>query len=188
MTPEIESLERQVMELKAQLSKARQSAEPQRVGDFVFATRDGDVRLSELFDGREDLIVVHNMGRSCPYCTLWADGLNGHVDRYLERAAFVVCSPDAPEVQQEFAKSRGWNFRMVSDASKEFTSAMGFWTEADGWWPGVSGFRLSGTEVLRTGRAVFGPDDEFCPVWPLFDLIGGPKGWEPRTATLLRPK
>ena len=35
------------------------------------------VRLSSLFGEKDELILVHNMGRGCPYCTMWADGFNG---------------------------------------------------------------------------------------------------------------
>jgi predicted dithiol-disulfide oxidoreductase (DUF899 family) len=35
--------------------------------------------------------------------------------------------------------------------------------------------------VVRTGKAIFGPGDDFCALWHLLDLLpGGPKGWEPK--------
>lgn len=70
------------------------------------------VRLSDLFGRHEDLMVVHNMGSSCPGCTLWADGYNGVHHHVVTRAAFVVSSPDPPDVQEAFAASRGWRFLM----------------------------------------------------------------------------
>jgi hypothetical protein len=30
--------------------------------------------VSQLFVARLDLFVIHNMGRSCPHCTLWGAG------------------------------------------------------------------------------------------------------------------
>ena len=42
---------------------------------------------------KRDLIVIHNMGASCPYCTLWADGFNGIYDHLADRAAFVALQP-----------------------------------------------------------------------------------------------
>jgi predicted dithiol-disulfide oxidoreductase (DUF899 family) len=86
------------------------SLEPEEVSDYTFATADGTVRLSALFSGNRDLIVIHNMGTTCPYCTLWADGFNGISDHLASRAAFVVSSPDRPEVQKKFAAGRGWRF------------------------------------------------------------------------------
>ena len=137
--------------------------------------------LSELFGESDDLIVVHNMGKSCPYCTLWADGLNGVRDHLANRASFVVASPDEPKVQAEFASGRGWKFPMVSSAGTSFFNDMGF--EIDGKaQPGVSAFhREDDGSIVRTGKAIFGPGDDFCAVWHLFDLLrGGPGEWEPR--------
>lgn len=179
MTQDISALEAQIEQLKAQLAKLRLQAAREEVQDYTFQTTSGEVKLSELFGDRDDLWIVHNMGKSCPYCTLWADGLNGHVRHYEERANFVVCSPDPVDVQAEFAISRGWGFKMVSDRDRAFTSDMGFWTEQDGWWPGVSGFTRIDGKLYRTGKAVYGPGDDFCPIWPMMDLIGGDKGWEP---------
>jgi hypothetical protein len=35
--------------------------------------------------------------------------------------------------------------------------------------------------IVRTGRAAFGPGDDYCAVWPLFDLLEGGVGkWEPK--------
>lgn len=72
------------------------------------------IRLSELFGNKKDLILIHNMGNSCPYCTMWADGFNGLLQHLQDRAAFVVSSPDDPMTQKDFASSRGWKFKMIS--------------------------------------------------------------------------
>lgn len=90
------------------------STTTQEIADYDFMTPGGQVHLSALFGGYEDLIVVHNMGSSCAHCTLWADGYNGIHQHVITRAAFVVSSPDSPAVQQKFAEERGWKFRMVS--------------------------------------------------------------------------
>ena len=181
MTEQIKSLEQQIEKLKEELATARQNAPREAVDDFEFQTSDGPVQLSALFGEKDELIVVHNMGKNCSYCTLWADGLNGHTKHYEDRAAFVVCTPDSIEVQKEFADSRGWKFRMVSDDSKAFSKAVGFWTEDSGWWPGSSTFVREDGKMYRTGSVIFGPGDDFCGIWPMMDLLGGPKGWEPKT-------
>ena len=102
------------------------SIEPEEVADYEFATPDGPVRLSGLFGDKRDLIVILNMGASCPACTLWADGYSGLYPHIAQRAAFVVSSPDVPEVQQRFAASRGWRFPMVSHAETSFAGDMGY--------------------------------------------------------------
>jgi predicted dithiol-disulfide oxidoreductase (DUF899 family) len=182
MDNEIRALEEQIEKLKEKLSEARRSRKPEPIGSYQFETADGQASLSDLFGSQSDLLVIHNMGASCPYCTLWADGLNSLLPHIESRTAFVVVSPDAPDAQARFAESRSWNFRMASDTGRDFTSAMGYWTEKDGSWPGVSAFRRNDDgSIIRTGTAFFGPGDDFCAVWPLFDLLAnGANEWEPR--------
>ena len=120
-----------------------------------------------------------NMGRSCAYCTLWADGLNGMVDHLNDAAAFVVSSPDAPEVQRAFAAERGWRFRMVSHAGSAFAEDMGY-ANAGAQHPGVSVFRRQGDQILRVGDTEFGPGDDFCALWHLLDLDPQHADWAPR--------
>jgi predicted dithiol-disulfide oxidoreductase (DUF899 family) len=182
MPTEIERLEKELMEAKKRLSDARRRRTPEPVENYPLTRSDGSATtLHDLFGEKDDLIVIHNMGRSCPYCTLWADGLVGLDDHLSNRAGFVVCTPDPPEVQLEFAASRDWPFEMVSGTGGEFIKDMGFMPEGKAW-PGVSAFhRNDDGTVVRTGKAIFGPGDDFCALWHLLDLLpGGPKGWEPK--------
>ncbi len=180
MTDEIRELENELIKLKEKLAKARQSAPKEEVQNYSFEALEGSISLKDLFDGRKKLIVIHNMGRSCSYCTLWADGLQGQLKHYLELASFVLVSPDSPDEQKTFANQRGWTFSMVSDKSKKFTTEMGYWSEKDGWWPGVSTFVMEGDKIYRSGTTVFGPGDDFCPIFPIADLLGGTGDWEPK--------
>ena len=178
---EIEALEEQILQLKKRRAALKRAEPRERVEDFVFESTDGLIKLSELFAGRPDLLVIHNMGRSCSYCSLWADGFNGVVPHLESRAAFVVVSPDPVEVQREFAASRGWRFRMVRDADARFSKAMKMYGE-DGFWPGATGFhrRENGT-IEKIASAGLGEGDDFCAVWHLFDLLAdGWAGWEPK--------
>jgi predicted dithiol-disulfide oxidoreductase (DUF899 family) len=116
---------------------------------------------------------------------MWADGFTGLVPHLQDRAAFVVCSPDKPEVQKRFAEKRHWNFRMVSAHDSAFFKDMGFWQEEGphtGPWPGVSTFRREPDgSIHRIAKAHFGPGDDFCAVWPLVDMLEkGADGWEPK--------
>jgi predicted dithiol-disulfide oxidoreductase (DUF899 family) len=57
---------------------------------------------------------------------------------------------------------------------------MGFRTPK-GWLPGVSVFQRQGAKIVRVSEASFGPGDDFCTVWHLFDLLPGGAGeWHPR--------
>src|SRR5690348_16725862 len=99
---EVDQLEQQLTELRQKLVAARKRQGGETVGDYTFDTPAGEVTLAELFGDQRDLLVVHNMGRGCPYCTLWADGFNSLVPHLANRAAFVVASDDPVDVQQEF--------------------------------------------------------------------------------------
>jgi predicted dithiol-disulfide oxidoreductase (DUF899 family) len=162
---------RRIADLREQMRAARAAAEPEEVRDYDFSTPRGSVRLSKLFGTQRDLIVIHNMGVSCPNCTLWADGYNGIYDHLAARAAFVVSSPDPPDVQQVFAASRGWRFPMVSHQGTTFAADMGYRSERGGWLPGISVFRMDGGRVLRVSDAPCDVGDDFCALWHLFDLL-----------------
>jgi predicted dithiol-disulfide oxidoreductase (DUF899 family) len=179
---EIEGLERRIEALKAERSAARRRRGPEPVEDHEVATSEGPRRLSDLFGEHDELLLVHNMGRTCAYCTLWADGLVGLLPHLTRRSAVALLTPDPPEVQRAFAASRGWPFAMASDPTRAVARALGFATEAGSSLPGVSALRRAADGALvRTGRAEFGPGDDYCAVWPLFDLLeGGAGGWAPR--------
>jgi predicted dithiol-disulfide oxidoreductase (DUF899 family) len=174
---EIDAKQKELVELL-------KSGGPEPVEDYVLKGAEGeDVRLSDLFGDKSDLILVHNMGSSCPYCTLWADGLNGVVHHLEDRAGFVVVSPDAPAVQQSFAASRGWRFRMASAAGSSFTKDLGFEAEHEGkaWpMPGCSTFRKGEDgRIERVAKTFFGPGDPYCAVFHLFPLLADGTGdWQ----------
>lgn len=175
----------QIADLRKKMRELQQSVEPEEVRDYEFSSADGAVRLSELFGKNEYLFVIHNMGASCPSCTLWADGFNGVLPHMENRAAFVVSSPDDPENQQKFKASRGWRFRMVSHRNTSFAKDMGYWGDQDrgdqGWLPGVSVFRKRGEKIFRVSDTRFAPGDDFCSIWHFFDLIPeGAGGWQPK--------
>lgn len=180
--PQITELVTQIDVLKAQLAALRRQQPREIVRDYeLLGPGSTSVLVSQLFGDHTDLLVIHNMGRSCPYCTLWADGLNGYLNHIISRTALVLVSPDTPEDQARFAADRGWRFKMASAAQSSFTKDLGF-DGPDGLWPGVSGLHLEDDgSIVRVAKAVFGPGDDFCPPWPLFDLLAdGINGWEPK--------
>lgn len=168
----------QIAAIRERMRETTAAVEPQKVDDYAFTTLDGTVRLSDLFGEHDDLIVIHNMGVSCSYCTLWADGYNGIHPHVITRAGFVVSSPDRPSVQKKMAESRGWKFPMVSHADSSFAADMGYVSAKGGWLPGVSVFRRENDTILRVSDAGFSPGDDFCSLWHFFDLLpGGVGAW-----------
>ncbi len=169
---------REIAVLRDKMRALQQSVEPEEVADYQFAGADGPVRLSELFGDKDTLFVIHNMGRSCPHCTMWADGFNGVLPHLESRAAFVVTSPDDPATQAEFAASRGWKFRRVSHHGGTFATDMGYRGEGGGWMPGVSVFKRVGDTIMRVSDTAFDDGDDFCAVWHFLDLLPeGRAGW-----------
>lgn len=174
---------RQIADLQKQMRELREATEPEEVRDYELSNRAGPVRLSELFGTKRDLILVHNMGMACAYCTLWADGYNGIYDHLSNRAAFVISSPDPPEAQERFKTSRGWRFPMVSHHGTSFAADMGFRSESGHFIPGLSVFQRDGARVLRVSDAESRPGDAFCALWHVFDLLpGGAGDWAPRAS------
>ena len=173
----------QITELRGKMRAAQAAVEPEPMRDYDFASCEGPKRLSRLFGAKRDLFVIHNMGRSCVHCTLWADGFNGLYPHIADRAAFVVASPDPPDVQQSFAASRAWRFPMVSHQGSSFAADMGYRADDGGWLPGVSVFRRDGEQIVRVADTGFEPADDFCALWHFFDLLPeGAAGWRAKFA------
>lgn len=162
------------------LVKLRRRLPSEPVKDYELKGADGPVKISEMFADKDDLILIHNMGAGCAYCTMWADEFNGVVHHLQSRAAFVVVSPDSPAEQQDFAKKRGWRFTMYSAEDTTFIKEMGFQTEGgefmSGYQPGVSILhRNEDGAIVRVSKDAFGPGDLYCGAWHLFNLL--PDGW-----------
>lgn len=185
MNEEIEQLEREVEAAKERLLAARRRAAPGPVPDLTlrWAGSGAPVRLSDLFGDKADMLVVFNMGHACSYCTLWADGFAGIYKHLVDRCAFVLASPDDPPLAGRFASERGWPFPVISIAGTSFAKDMGFAKPDGGVLPGVSPLRKlpDGTITRPALGATFGPGDDFCPLWPMLDLLqDGAGDWSPR--------
>ena len=150
--------------------------------DYMLADwNGGKTALSSAFGDKDDLIVIHNMGRKCVYCTLWADGFIGLTGHFENRAGFVVISPDDPEIQREFAESRGWKFKMLSGKGTTFIKDMGFETDDGHVLPGYSTFYRENGKIYRVAHDFFGPGDDYCSIWHMIELLAnGSNGWEPQ--------
>lgn len=169
----VKEKEKQIFELKKELAALRRQVPLEEIQDYSFLDSFGNtVKLSQLFGGKRELILIHNMGTSCSYCTLWADGINGFTSHLENQAAFVVESMDDPTIQRRLATDRGWKFKMVSSKRSSFRKDVGFADKEDGSpWPGVSTFVLKDSKIYRASSAMFGPGDNYCALWDLLDLL-----------------
>ena len=85
----IEEIERQIGELTNELFALRKASVAEPIPNYEFETGGGITTLLDLFADKDRLLVIHNMGQGCRYCTLWADGFNGLLP-HLESALSVV--------------------------------------------------------------------------------------------------
>ncbi|MBX7044813.1 MAG: DUF899 family protein [Ignavibacteria bacterium] len=142
--------------------------------DYEFTSLDGGkVKLSEMFGSKKNLFVIHNMGKSCSYCTMWADGING-IYKYLEgrgKSAVVLIAGDDLETHRQFKNSRGWTMTSYSAKENDFTKEMGF-QGGENFYPGVSVFeKTDDGKIRRINKEWFGPTDMYCPVWHFLELL-----------------
>jgi predicted dithiol-disulfide oxidoreductase (DUF899 family) len=187
MNEEIRALENEIYEMSKKLAALRKAMEPEEVPDFTFQTITGPVKLSSLFAGKDVLFAIHNMGQACRYCTLWADGLNAFLPHLEDRFSVVLLSKDSPEIQQRFAHSRGWRFRMASHAGSTYPADQTV-TPGEPDMPGIVCFIREGSKILRKNSAEFGPGDQFCGIWPILSLAGLSDGdWIPQYSYWKRP-
>lgn len=169
----IQAQEDKIREMKEKLAEMRRQLDPEKVKDYRFeGPWEETVALSQLFGKHKELIIIHNMGHHCPYCTLWADGFNGFLKHIEDRTAFAIESMDSPETQREFSAERGWKFKMVSSRSNTFRKDMGYGKTKSNLAPGISAFRKDRDgSIVRVSHAQLGPGDNFCSLWDLFDML-----------------
>ena len=148
MTSEISKLEHEIYELTTKLNQLKAQSEGQEVKNYTFRVLSGPVSLLDLFAGREQLLLIHNMGQGCRYCTLWADGFNGFVPHLESVLSLTLVSKDAPEVQRQFANSRGWRFNLASHGGGDYIREQTVMEGADNA-PGAVLYERSGETIYR---------------------------------------
>lgn len=101
--------------------------------DYRFETEHGVMRLTDLFQGRSQLLVYHFMfgpdyTAGCPSCSSVADGFNGiavHLANHdvmlwaVSRAAFAKL--------QSYKQRMGWSFPWASSAGSDFNADFNVW-------------------------------------------------------------
>ena len=186
LTEKITEAYKELNTAQEKLRMLHQERPPEEVKNYEFTGPQGTTTLADLFDNKDELLLIHNMGKKCSYCTLWADGFNGVSEHLQNRAAFALTSPDPFSELQEFAQSRNWRFPVYSTRNEDFQKDMGYWEEdhygmGPSSTPGVSTFLKKERKIFRQTHTGFGPGDLYSSIWHLFDLL--PKGqneWAPK--------
>lgn len=170
---EAAAIQGKITALEQKLAKLRAKAAKPKVDDYQLTKPDGGkTKLSALFGDKDHLMLIHNMGKSCGYCTMWADGFNAIYPHVEKHAAFVVASADDARTLAQHAKKRGWRFRTVAAKGTSLFQDMGHET-ADGTpMPGATVFRRRKDGKIERGAVVrFGPGDKFCSVFSFLALL-----------------
>jgi predicted dithiol-disulfide oxidoreductase (DUF899 family) len=140
----VELLEREKELTRRSDELARQRSELPRVRidkEYVFETDEGPKTLSELFDGRSQLLVYHFMfgptvegwpDAGCPGCSYTADSLDGAVAHLPHRDVTFVAVSRAPLERLNAYKQRmEWSFPWVSYGESEFNLDFSAFTDEE---------------------------------------------------------
>jgi len=196
--------EKELTRLRDQIARERRALAWVRIDkNYVFDAPEGRRTLSELFEGRRQLVVQHFMfapgwEQGCPSCSFMADhsdGLNVHL---AHRDVTLVAVSRAPLADIErFRQRMGWQFKWVSSHGSDFNHDFGVsftpeevakgelyynyatWPFAYEEWPGISVFfKDDANEVFHTystyGRGV----EVMMGTYNMLDLT--PKGRDER--------
>jgi predicted dithiol-disulfide oxidoreductase (DUF899 family) len=156
-----------------------------------------NVRLTELFDHRDALVVYHLVlepdGDCCPSCSMWLDALNGATDQVMDNAGFAVVSRANPNQLALWALRRGWDqLRVLSSEASSFDRDLGVETPDGAGTLGVSVLVRDAAAQVRLFYVVkavmedagWRHNDLFSPMWQALDLLPG--GQEPSARRNLR--
>ena len=173
---ELQEIEKKIEEMRKKRIELNSILASMDVKEYTLKDRDGkDAKLSEMFGDKNHLILIHNMGKGCSYCTMWADGFKDTYKEIEKKASFVLVSPDKPEVHKEFAEANGWGYKTLSASGKDFIFDMGYDFIKEGkhnYWPGVSVFeKKEDGSIIRVAKDYFGPGDFYCNIWHFLDLL-----------------
>lgn len=112
--------EKAFTKLRDQLSEERRALPWVEIEDYVFDGASGKVRLSDLFQGRKQLIIYHLMfhpdwNAACKSCSFWADNFANIIVHLNARDVSVAAVSRAPiEKLAAFKQRMGWHFTWVS--------------------------------------------------------------------------
>jgi len=119
--------EKKFTHLREQLAQQRRQLPWVKVEkEYVFEGPKGRETLSDLFDGKSQLVVYHFMfgpdwGEGCSHCSFWADHYDGMGVHLNQRdVSFVVVSRAPLAEILPFKKRMGWGFKWVSSFPNDF--------------------------------------------------------------------
>jgi predicted dithiol-disulfide oxidoreductase (DUF899 family) len=110
-----------------QLSELRRHLPWVRVDkEYAFSGLGGKETMSDLFEGRSQLVVYHFMfdptwDEGCKSCSFWADNYKDIIVHLNHRDVSMVTISRAPlENLEAFKRRMGWNFKWISSHGTDF--------------------------------------------------------------------
>lgn len=94
--------------------------------EYIFEGPKGKQTLSELFEGRSQLVVYHFMfdpswDAACPHCSFWADNFNGIIVHLNQRDVTMIVGSRAPYSKlADYQKRMSWDFKWFSCYNTDF--------------------------------------------------------------------
>jgi predicted dithiol-disulfide oxidoreductase (DUF899 family) len=165
--------------------------------DYAFESEQGPVTLSEMFAGKQSLVIYSYMfgpqkERACPVCTSLLSSWDGAARSVQERVSLAVTARSPMARLAAWKKERGWqNLRLFSDMSGEFTRA--YVDANDGDTPGLTVFTKRDGKIYHSwsgemSMAMADPGQDprgapdIDPLWTIFDYTPEGRGtdWYPK--------
>ncbi|NKB44600.1 MAG: DUF899 domain-containing protein [Alphaproteobacteria bacterium] len=119
--------EKELTRLREELNQARRDLPWERVEtDYVFNGPNGEEKLSDLFEGRSQLIIYHFMfgpdwDEGCKSCSYMADHFNPAIVHLNARGITMIAASNAALDKLDSFKDRmRWTFKWVSSMGSAF--------------------------------------------------------------------
>ncbi len=130
--------EKELTHLRERLAEERRQLPWVKIEkNYTFDAPTGPASLSDLFNGRSQLVVYHFMfgadwQEGCKSCSFWADNYDGSIEHLAARDVSLVAVSVGPLAKlQEFKTRMGWHFPWVSSANTDFSKDFHVWASPE---------------------------------------------------------
>jgi predicted dithiol-disulfide oxidoreductase (DUF899 family) len=160
--------------------------------EYAFEGSEGEVTLSELFEGRRQLLLYHfmfgpNQDVGCDGCSMFVDQIGHLAHLHARDTSFALVSRAPIEKIAAYKERMGWTIPWVSSFDSDFNVDFGVGPETpqegvyqDGETFGLSVFLLDGGDVYRSYFTTTRGVEALGSVWTFLDLtpLGRQENWE----------
>jgi predicted dithiol-disulfide oxidoreductase (DUF899 family) len=159
---------------------------------YVLQGPNGEASLTDLFDGRRQLLVYHfmfgpNQSEGCDGCSMFVDQVGHLAHLHARDTSFALASRAPHDKLEAYRRRMGWEIPWYSSADSDFNVDFGVSPERprpdehqDGETFGLSAFLREGDDVFRTYFTQWRGVEALGGVWTLLDVtpLGRQERWE----------